>query len=101
MCTQEKQNPNEDIVVTDNAKIADILNKHFIRASILFQNHVSRPYIKKNETIKKKKKIIKIKTNHLLVFPYNQLISYRFGMNYVNCLTKTNCSDIQLEHCKQ
>ncbi|MGL4758052.1 MAG: hypothetical protein ACRCXZ_01860, partial [Patescibacteria group bacterium] len=38
---------SEDIVVTDKAKVADLLNKHFIRASNLFENHVPRQYIHK------------------------------------------------------
>ncbi len=43
---------NEDIVVTDKAKVADLLNKHFIRASNLFENHVPRYYINKTRHIR-------------------------------------------------
>ncbi len=30
---------SEDIVVTDKAKVADLLNKNFIRSSKLFEKH--------------------------------------------------------------
>ncbi len=44
---------SEDIVVTEE-KVADLLNKHFIRASNLFENHVPRQYINKTRHIKKR-----------------------------------------------
>ncbi len=43
---------NEDIVVTDKAKLADLLNKYFIRASNLFENYVPRQYINKMRRIR-------------------------------------------------
>ncbi len=40
---------NEDIVDTDQAKVADLLNKHFIRASNLFENQVIVRIIKRDK----------------------------------------------------
>lgn len=43
---------SKDIVVTDKAKVADLLNKQFIRASNLFENHVPIQYIDKTRHIR-------------------------------------------------